>query len=316
MRTKFGVSFGMHPERLYPPGEMFAFAEEAEALGYDSLWIGDHVSFYGHYTESLTTLAAYAARTSRITLGTSVYLLPLRRPAVAAKTAATVDYLTGGGRFIFGVGVGGEGAAEFELCGVPLSERGARTDESLEIMRKLWSGEAVSHQGRFWRFGGARQTPAPLTPGGPPVWAGGRSDAARRRAALACEGYVSYMFTAPRFARGLEDMKRWAEEAGRPLDIEGGKWTPAHHAFIYAHEDAERALRRGVENLSMRYNMDFDGIAQKYLLYGPPARCMERIAEFKEAGVRHFIFKHAGPAEEEREQMALLAQEVIPEMRD
>ena len=137
MRTKFGVSFGMHPERLYPPGEMFAFAEEAEALGYDSLWIGDHVSFYGHYTESLTTLAAYAARTSRITLGTSVYLLPLRRPAVAAKTAATVDYLTGGGRFIFGVGVGGEGAAEFELCGVPLSERGARTDESLEIMRKL-----------------------------------------------------------------------------------------------------------------------------------------------------------------------------------
>ena len=92
--------------------------------------------------------------------------------------------------------------------------------------------------------------------------------------------------------------------------------TPAHHAFIYAHEDAERALRRGVENLSMRYNMDFDGIAQKYLLYGPPARCVERIAEFKEAGVRHFIFKHAGPAEEEREQMALLAQEVIPEMRD
>ena len=81
----------------------------AEALGYDSMWIGDHVSFHGHYTESLTTLAAFAARTSRITLGVGVYLLPLRRPAIAAKTAATVDYLTGGGRFVFGVGVGRRG---------------------------------------------------------------------------------------------------------------------------------------------------------------------------------------------------------------
>ena len=78
MKTKFGVSFGMHPERIYSPEETYAFAEAAETLGYDSLWIGDHVSFYGHYTESLTTLAAFAARTSRITLGTGVYLLPLR----------------------------------------------------------------------------------------------------------------------------------------------------------------------------------------------------------------------------------------------
>ena len=173
MKTKFGVSFTMHPERIFTPEEMYSFAESAETLGYDALWIGDHISFHGHYTESLTTLAAFAARTSRITLGVGVYLLPLRRPAIAAKTAATVDYLTGGGRFVFGVGVGGEGKTEFELCGVPVKERGARTDESIEIVRKLWSGEAVSHEGRFWRFTDARQTPAPLTPGGPPIWVGG-----------------------------------------------------------------------------------------------------------------------------------------------
>ena len=316
MKTKFGVSFGMHPERIYTPEETYAFAEAAEALGYDSLWIGDHISFYGHYTESLTTLAAFAARTSRITLGTGVYLLPLRRPAIAAKTAATVDYLTGGGRFVFGVGVGGEGKTEFELCGVPVKERGARTDESIEIVRKLWSGEAVSHEGRFWRFGGARQTPAPLTPGGPPIWVGGRSDAARKRAALTCEGYLSYMFSALRFAKGLDDMRRWAEETGRPLDIEGGAWTPAHHAFIYVHKDAERALREGIRNLSRRYNMDFDGIAQKYLFYGSRERCLEQIAAFQEAGATHFIFKHAGPADEEMDQMALLAEEVIPEVRN
>ncbi len=316
MKTRFGVSFGMHPDRIYAPEEMYAFAESAEALGYDSLWIGDHLAFHGHYTESLTTLAAFAARTSRITLGTGVYLLPLRRAAIAAKTAATVDYLTGGGRFIFGVGVGGEGKAEFALCGVPVKERGARTDEAIEIARKLWRGEAVSHQGRFLRFEDARQTPAPTTPGGPPIWVGGRSDAARRRAALLGDGYVSYMFSAPRFAKGLEDMKRWAEAAGRPLDVAGEKWTPAHHAFIYVHQDEERALRCGIDNLSKRYNMDFDGIAQKYLFYGPPARCMEQIAAFQKAGARHFIFKHVGPADEEMRQMALLAEEVIPGVRD
>ena len=111
-------------------------------------------------------------------------------------------------------------------------------------------------------------------------------------------------------------MRRWAEEAGRPLDVEGGAWTPAHHAFIYVHEDPEHALREGIKNLSQRYNMDFDGIAQKYLFYGPRERCLEQIAEFQKAGATHFIFKHAGPADEEMDQMALLAEEVIPEVKN
>ncbi len=315
MGTKFGISFGMHPERLYSPEEMYAFAEGAEGLGYDSLWVGDHVAFHGHYTESLATLAAFAARTRRIALGTSVYLLPLRPPAIAAQAAATVDYLSGGGRFILGVGVGGEGEAEFELCGVPLGERGARADESIAILRKLWSGERVRHEGRFWRFGGVRQSPPPPTPGGPPIWVGGRSDAARRRAALAGDGYVSYLFSPGRYAEGLARMEEWAAEAGRALPIAEGRWTPAHHAFIYVHEDAGRALRSGTENLSRRYNMDFRGVAEKYLFYGPPARCLEQVEAFKRAGARHFIFKHAGPPEEEMDQMARLAEEVIPEAR-
>ena len=132
----------MHPDRPTPPDEMFAMAENIEKMGFDSLWIGDHIAFHGGYfSESLTTLAAFAARTSRLMIGSAVYLLPLRRPGVAAKIAATVDYLSGGGRFVFGVGVGGEGKEEFELCGVPVKERGARTDESIEIIRKLWSGK-------------------------------------------------------------------------------------------------------------------------------------------------------------------------------
>lgn len=314
MTLQFGISSSMHPNRITPKEEFFGFVRKAEELNYDSLWIGDHIAFHSHHPESLTMMGAFAAITRRITIGTCVYLLPLRRPAVAAKAAATVDYLSGG-RFIFGVGVGGEGKKEFEVCGVPLRERGRRTDESIEILRKLWTGEEASHRGRFWRFEGVRQSPPPHTPGGPPIWVGGRSDAARRRAATLGDGYVSYMFTAKRFAEGLRRMREWAAEAGRALAIEEGKWTPAHHAFIYCHKDEKRALERGIENLSTRYSMDFRGIAEKYLFYGPVGRCLEQVEAFKEAGVTHFIFKHAGPESEEIDQMALLAEELIPRAR-
>ncbi len=315
--AQFGITLGMHPDRPTPPEKMFALAESVEQMGFDSLWVGDHIAFHGGYfSECLTTLAAFAARTSRLTIGSAVYLLPLRRPGVAAKIAATVDYLSGGGRFVFGVGVGGEGKEEFDLCGVPVNERGARTDEAIQIIRKLWSGQRVSHRGRFWNFEGALQNPPPATPGGPPIWIGGRSEAARRRAALAGDGYVSYLFTAERFAEGMRQILEWAEEAGRALPISEGKWTPAHHAFMYIDEASDRDLRTGTEYLSNRYNMDFKGIAEKYLIYGPPDRCIEQFEAFKGAGARHFILRPAGALETDMDQMSRLAEEIIPKVRN
>ena len=314
--VRFGITWGMHLEILSPPEAVYAFAEAVEALGFDSLWMGDHIAFHGgHFTESLTTLAAFAARTTRLTIGTAVYLLPLRRPAVAAKAAATVDYLSGGGRFVFGVGVGGEGKEEFDLCGVPVEERGARTDEAIGIIRKLWSGERVSHEGRFWSFGETSQSPPPATPGGPPIWIGGRSDAARKRAALLGDGYVSYLFTAKRFADGMKQIHELAAEAGRELDIEGGGWTAAHHAFIYIDEDEARALRTGTEYLTKRYNMNFEGIAEKYLIHGPPARCIEQFEEFIDAGASHFILRPVGPPDTDKDQLARLAGEIVSKVR-
>ena len=225
-----------------------------------------------------------------------------------------MDYLSGG-RLIFGIGIGGEGVEEFELCGVPHGERGARTDEAIAICRKLWSGEEVSHEGRFWRFGPVRQMPPPATPGGPPIWVGGRSDAARRRAALLGDGYVSYLFTPERFAAGLDQMRGWADEAGRDLGIEAGRWTPAHHAFFHIDDDEVRALQKGTEDLSRRYNMDFRGIAEKYLLYGPPDRIAGQIAALEKAGARHFIFKTACEAGDEMGQMLRMGEEIVPEAR-
>lgn len=313
---KFGVTIMMHPDRPTPLEALFALAEGVENLGFDSLWIGDHIAFHdGYFPESLTTMAAFAARTRKITVGVAVYLLPLRRPGIAAKCAATVDYLSGGGRFIFGVGIGGEGKEEFDLLGVPVKERGARADESIAIIRKLWTGERVSHEGRFWKFESARQLPAPLTPGGPPIWVGGRSDAARRRAALLGDGYVSYLFSANQFAKGMNQMREWAEAAGRPLPIDEGRWTPAHHAFMYIDNDSDRALRTGTDYLSKRYNMNFDGIAERYLIHGPPDRCIEQIAGLMEAGVRHFILRPTGEQDEDMDQLSRLIEEIIPKVR-
>jgi alkanesulfonate monooxygenase SsuD/methylene tetrahydromethanopterin reductase-like flavin-dependent oxidoreductase (luciferase family) len=116
---RFGTYLGTHP-----PAEQFALVRRCEALGLDSVWTGDHVSFHHPLYDSLTLLASYAGITSRIELGSGVYLLALRRPAVVAKITSTLDVLCGG-RLIFGVGVGGENPKEFEACGVPHRERGA-----------------------------------------------------------------------------------------------------------------------------------------------------------------------------------------------
>src|SRR5438552_5738204 len=123
MATEVGVSLSLHP-----PAEQFAVAKRVEALGFHSLWTGDHVSFHTPIYESLTLLSAYASITSRIKLGTAVYLLALRHPTIAAKITASLDALSGG-RLIFGAGVGGENPKEFEASGVPHREPGARVNE-------------------------------------------------------------------------------------------------------------------------------------------------------------------------------------------
>jgi len=130
--TRFGASLSVHS-----PQEQWDLVRRVEALGFDSVWCGDHVSFNLPLWESLTLLASYASITTRIRLGSAVYLLALRPPAVAAKVTATLDALSGG-RLIFGVGVGGENPKEFDACGVPHRERGARVTEAIDVVRTLW----------------------------------------------------------------------------------------------------------------------------------------------------------------------------------
>src|ERR1700674_3123475 len=120
------------------------------------LRIGDHISFPAAILDPLLQLAQAAVVSRRLVLGTAVYLLPLRHPVPVAKQVATLDHLTQG-RLIFGVGVGGEFPKEYEVCGVPLEERGARLTEAIGILRKLWTGEPTRHEGRY--YGAFRDVP-------------------------------------------------------------------------------------------------------------------------------------------------------------
>src|SRR5213593_1527801 len=147
------AQFGAVLQSLSPPEELFSLAPRSEELGFDSLWTGDHVSFHNPLYECLTLLASYAGITRRIKLGSAVYLLALRHPTVAAKITSTLDALSGG-RFIFGVGVGGENPKEFEACGIPVGERGARVSEGVEAVRALWRDSPASFKGRFTQFEG------------------------------------------------------------------------------------------------------------------------------------------------------------------
>src|SRR6185369_3005296 len=157
-------------------------------------------------------LATFAAVTERIALGAGVLLLPLRAPALVAREFASLDYLSGG-RVVLGVGVGGEHGRDFEAVGVPVRERGARTDDALRALRGLFSGAPASFAGRFSRFEELSIQPRPARPGGPPVWVGGRSEAALRRAGTLGDGWLPIWVSPERFAAGLETVR--AHAAGR-----------------------------------------------------------------------------------------------------
>ena len=304
-----GLRFGVQLS-LKPPQEQFDLVRRIEALGFDAVFSGDHVSFHNPMYESLTLLATYVPITSRLRLGTAVYLLALRAPAIAAKITATLDALSGG-RFIFGVGVGGENPKEFELCGVTHSERGARVSEAIDVVRALWRDTPASFKGRFTQFSGVSIDPKPVQKPGPPIWIGGRSDAALARAGRQGDGWVSYVVQPERYAQSLDKIRAAAAAAGRTLD----DFVAAHLAFVTVGRDWESAKTVWAEALTRRYAQDFEPLARKYGIIGTPEQCAEQLERFRAAGCNYVILNPIGPAEREAEQVERFAADVVPRLR-
>lgn len=304
MALGFGAFLSLHP-----PEEQFDLARRVEALGFDSLWTGDHVSFHHPIYESLTLLASYASITRRIKLGSAVYLLALRHPTVAAKITATLDALSGG-RLIFGVGVGGENPKEFEACGVPHRERGARVTEGIEVVRTLWRDTPASFQGRFTRFEAVSIDPKPVQRPAPPIWIGGRSDAALARAGRQGDGWVSYVVQPERYQQSLDKIHAAAAAAGRSLD----GFVAAHLTFITVGRDYETAEKTWVERLTRRYAQDFAPLARKYGVIGTPAQCVEQLERFAAAGCGYFLMNAISDPADERAQLEAIAADILPRL--
>src|SRR2546427_8273324 len=173
--TREAVMSG-HPETA----SMLAMAERAEAAGFDAIWIGDSITARPRH-EPLTLLAAVAARTRRVRLGTAVLLPALRNPVVLAHVVGTLDRIAEG-RVILGVGIAADTPAirkEFEAVGVPFERRVGRFLEMLEICRALWTRDHVSFSGKHFALHDVTVEPKPHRPGGPPIWIGGRGPPAR-----------------------------------------------------------------------------------------------------------------------------------------
>ncbi|MGI9591945.1 MAG: LLM class flavin-dependent oxidoreductase [Myxococcota bacterium] len=262
---------------------VLGLARRIEAAGLDSAWVGDHVSFYIPVLESLTLLSFAAAATSRIRLCTGVYLLPLRHPTTTAKVTSTLDVLSGG-RLTLGVGVGGEFPPEFEACGIPHAERGPRTDEGIEVLRRLWTEDGVEHRGRFFDFGPVSLAPKPLQPGGPPIVVGGRKGPTFRRAGQLGDGYISHMCSPEQYAANLDTIRRHAAGRGEvPFET-------AAFLFSVLDDEYEAALDRAAGMLQTIYNRPFRDAAQKYCLLGRAEDWLEQMQAFARAGARHFVF--------------------------
>jgi probable F420-dependent oxidoreductase len=208
------------------PGDLVALEHDAEALGFESLWVSDHLFHAGYvgerlgdrpYHEPLTVLAAVAAVTERALLGTSVLVLPWHHPVRLAKTLATLDGLARG-RLIVGVGVGVT-EDEYAAVGVPFALRGRIADEMLDAMHALWTEDVPEFAGEHIAFSGLRFSPRPEQRPGPPIWVGGHSPAALRRVVQRGDGWHPLGLSPDALARALPELRAQLVRAGRPSEL-------------------------------------------------------------------------------------------------
>lgn len=303
---------GRQPEGMPSPEYFLDVARHAEHLGFDSLWAGDHLSPRGALLDSTVVLSHFAACTSRIRLGYGVMLVALRHPAVIAKQVATLDWMSKG-RVIFGAGVGGEDPKDFEAVGVRLEERGARTDETLDALRELWRAGPRSFSGRFFDFRDVVIDPPPAQPGGPPIWIGGRAQAALRRVARVGTCWFAYLASPRRVAAGLAEIREHAEAAGRdPEAISAGLLAPT-----FLDEDGPRARSQAQAHLSRRYGQQFEAhVIDRSCLAGTPDEIRTRIGDFVEAGIGHVVFLPAWPADgQAMDRLSLVHEELVAPLR-
>ena len=272
-------------------GPLLTMAEHAEAAGFDSVWIGDSITARPRH-EPLTLMAAIAARTRHVKIGTGVLLPALRNPVVLAHAVATLDRVAEG-RIILGAGIAADMPAirrEFEATGVPWDRRVGRFLETLDICRRLWSRDHVSFSGKHFTLDDVTVEPKPHRRGGPPIWIGGSGPTALREAAR----FDAWFPTGPSvefFAEQFPRIQAAAREAGRSADAVTG----AAYVTLALHPNRSGAEARLHKFLEEYYAAPAKAIMARQATYaGPIEGCVEWLQRWVAAGARHLALRFAG----------------------
>jgi alkanesulfonate monooxygenase SsuD/methylene tetrahydromethanopterin reductase-like flavin-dependent oxidoreductase (luciferase family) len=260
-------------------GELRRVVGRAEQLGIDQICVGDHVSFNGGQGfDGLVQATALAVLAARAAVHTAVYLLPLRHPVPVARQVTSLAQLAPG-RFVFGVGVGGEDRNEVEMCGIDPGTRGRRMDEALTIVRPLLAGETVTFNGEFFHVRDAAILPAPPAP--VPIVVGGRSAVALRRAGVHGDGWLGVWVSPERFRAATTEVESVAAAAGRS----GVKWHHGLHVWCGFGSDPNDATPRLANAMERLYRVPFANF-DRYSPRGTPEDVAEALIPYLDAGCR------------------------------
>lgn len=277
-----GIGFGPGTFGFPPPSEIVEYAERAEAVGYRHFWANDHLSWPHPLLDPTVLLSFVAARTTEMRVATGVYLLPARQPVAVARAFASLDFLSSG-RAILGVGVGGEFEQDFSAGAVSMSERGARTDHMVPLLRRLWTGESVTHTDRFFNLTDVTVQPTPHQRS-IPIIVGGRSDAALRRVARLGDGWMPYLMAPDRIADGVQRIAALDPEGVSPRRV-------IAHVFVSFGNSDAAARDHAIRYLSTQYRQDMERAVDRSVPYGSPAAVAERLRAYTAAGATDIVVR-------------------------
>jgi probable F420-dependent oxidoreductase len=301
MNVRIGIALGQWPDKNIQAEDILDLVEYLEQLEVDSLWISDRIVSPGLTLEPITFLSFIAGRVRKMKLGTSALVLPARNPVVLAKELATLDFLSHG-RLFPAFGLGGDESKDLSAVGVSKKERAGRADEMIALMRRLWREENVTFQGKFYSVQDVTIMPRPYQKDGLPIWIGGRSQAAMRRTGRLGDGWLVSSVSPNEVQTGIEAIRSYAAEAGRkvPEDHYGVLIPFYFGASNRAVEIAERLIRRRP-----------DLTTSEFAAVGHAAHVRAKVEAYIAAGASKFVMRPCGPFEEWREQIEVLARDVI-----
>jgi probable F420-dependent oxidoreductase len=282
-----------------------------EELGFDSLWVWDHILLGVKpnfpIIDSLTTLTAIAARTSRIKLGTGILVLPLRNPVVLAKQLSSMDQLSNG-RLLMGMASGWY-KREFDAVGVPFDQRGKIMDENLEILTRFWTEDLVSGEWPHHSIPAGVMYPKPVQQPRPPILIGGYVDRVLKRAAVAGDGWLTYFYKPDSFAVAWAKIRGFASEAGKDPDA----LLNAAQLPIMVGKSRADVEARMMEWLGTEWDYaSWSDSTKDSAILGTVDECVVQLREHLAVGVQKIIFV---PYRYEAEQIDIIAREIIPRLK-